>query len=93
MMRGMAREAKLSARRLRYARSSEKDAALRFVAEGIEARKEEIGKINAQDVSLEHSVAGFGEQLDVGVAVGVEGFRRAPVDSLKQRNTDFLSRK
>ena len=52
MMRRMAREAKLSARRLRYARSSEKDAALRFVAEGIEARKEEIGKINAQDVSL-----------------------------------------
>ena len=52
MIRGMAREAKLSARRLRSARSSEKDAALRFMAEGIVARKEEIGKINAQDVSL-----------------------------------------
>jgi glutamate-5-semialdehyde dehydrogenase len=52
MMRGMAREAKLSARRLRYARSSEKDTALRFVAEGIEARKEEIVRINAQDVRL-----------------------------------------
>ena len=52
MIRGMAREAKLSARRLRSARSSEKDAALRFMAEGIVARKEEIGKINAEDVSL-----------------------------------------
>jgi glutamate-5-semialdehyde dehydrogenase len=52
MIRGMAREAKLSARRLRYARSSEKDTALRFVAEGIEARKEEIVRINAQDVRL-----------------------------------------
>ena len=52
MIRGMAREAKLSARRLRSARSSEKDAALRFMAEGIVARKEEIAKINAEDVSL-----------------------------------------
>ena len=52
MIRGMAREAKLSARRLRSARSSEKDHALRFMAEGIVARKEEIGKINAEDVSL-----------------------------------------
>jgi glutamate-5-semialdehyde dehydrogenase len=52
MIRGMAREAKRSARRLRSARSSQKDAALRFMAEGIVARKEEIGKINAEDVSL-----------------------------------------
>ena len=52
MIQGMAREAKLSARRLRSARSSEKDDALRFMAEGIIARKEEIGKINAEDVSL-----------------------------------------
>ena len=52
MIRGMAREAKLSARRLRSARSSEKDAALRFMAEGIVARKEKIGKVNAEDVSL-----------------------------------------
>jgi len=52
MIGGMAREAKLSARRLRSALSSEKDAALRFMAEGITARKEEIGKINAEDVSL-----------------------------------------
>jgi glutamate-5-semialdehyde dehydrogenase len=52
MIRGIAREARLSARRLRSALSSEKDAALRFMAEGITARKEEIGKINAEDVSL-----------------------------------------
>jgi glutamate-5-semialdehyde dehydrogenase len=52
MIQGMAREAKLSARGLRSALSSEKDAALRFMAEGIVARKEEIGKINAEDVSL-----------------------------------------
>lgn len=52
MIRGMAREAKLAARRLRSALSSEKDAALRFMAEGIVARKEEIGKINAEDVNL-----------------------------------------
>ena len=52
MIRGMAREAKLAARRLRSARSSEKDAALRLMAEGITARKEEIRKINAEDVSL-----------------------------------------
>jgi len=37
MIRGMAREAKLSARRLRSARSSEKDAALRLMAEGRES--------------------------------------------------------
>jgi glutamate-5-semialdehyde dehydrogenase len=52
MIRGMAREAKLAARRLRSARSSEKDAALRLMAEGITARKQEIRKINAEDVSL-----------------------------------------
>jgi len=52
MIRGMAREAKLAARRLRSALSTEKDAALQFMAEGIVARKEEIGKINAEDVSL-----------------------------------------
>jgi len=52
MIRDIAREAKLSARMLRSARSSEKDDALRFMVEGITARKEEIRKTNAEDVSL-----------------------------------------
>jgi len=52
MIQGMAREAKLSARQLRTARTSEKDAALDFIAENILARKEEIIKTNAEDVAL-----------------------------------------
>jgi len=52
MIQGMAREAKLSARQLRTARTSEKDAALDFMAENILARKEEIIKTNAEDVTL-----------------------------------------
>jgi len=52
MMRGMAREAKRSATRLRSAQSREKDTALQFMAEDLVARKEEIGKVNAEDVSL-----------------------------------------
>ena len=52
MIQGMAREAKLSARQLRTARTSEKNAALDFMAENILARKEEIIKTNAEDVTL-----------------------------------------
>jgi glutamate-5-semialdehyde dehydrogenase len=52
MIQGMAREAKLSARELRTARRSEKDAALGFMAENILARKGEIIDTNAGDVTL-----------------------------------------
>ena len=52
MLEGMAREAKLSARQLRTARRSEKDAALGFMVENILARKREIIDTNAEDVAL-----------------------------------------
>jgi len=52
MIQAMARDAKLSARLLRGARRAEKDTALEFMADNILARKEEIIKTNAKDVTL-----------------------------------------
>ena len=52
MIRGMAEDARLSARMLRSARRSEKDTALESMADALVSRKKEIVEINAKDVSL-----------------------------------------
>ncbi|HDH86869.1 MAG TPA: aldehyde dehydrogenase family protein, partial [Desulfobacteraceae bacterium] len=51
-IQAMAKDARESARFLRVAKRAEKDAALAFMAERILAKKEEIIKINAKDVTL-----------------------------------------
>jgi glutamate-5-semialdehyde dehydrogenase len=52
MIKTMARDAKRSARLLRVAKRGEKDTALKFMAENILSRKEEIIKTNSKDISL-----------------------------------------
>jgi len=51
-IQAMAKDAKQSARLLRIAKRSEKDAALEFMAEQILSKKEEIIVINAKDTAL-----------------------------------------
>jgi glutamate-5-semialdehyde dehydrogenase len=51
-IQAMAKDAKQSARLLRIAKRSEKDAALEFMAERILSKKEEIIAINAKDTTL-----------------------------------------
>jgi glutamate-5-semialdehyde dehydrogenase len=51
-IQAMAKDAKHSARLLRIAKRSEKDAALEFMAERILSKKEEIIAINAKDTTL-----------------------------------------
>jgi glutamate-5-semialdehyde dehydrogenase len=52
MIKTMAKDAKQSARLLRVAKRAEKDAALAFMAERILSNKEEIIRINAEDITL-----------------------------------------
>jgi len=52
MIETMARNARLSARRLRVAKRQQKDRALEFMAQKLVSRKEEILSINGKDVAL-----------------------------------------
>ena len=69
MIQGMAREAKLSARQLRTARTSEKNAALDFMAENILARKEEIIKTLYRNTCLKSIFTGYERRFQASVNV------------------------